>query len=181
MFALVAAGSIDVLRAGPAQQRGSDERGIYSAVLGHLFSAGVPPRIVVETVPVAMAALSESDLQRLDRAAAGMRTTDQTPFTVEMFPPGTTLVARETILELILYAPRGPGLDDHWRSFRTRFNVQTYQAFSRPVLSADGLSALVWFRHSCGSLCGTGGYAWLQRATVTSDWVFVKSLVKLMS
>lgn len=128
-----------------------------------------------------MQALGEPASQRLDPAAARMWTTDQTPFIVEMFPPGTTLVSREEISELILTAPSGRTPEDRWQPFRARFNVQSYQGFSRPVLSDDGLNALVWFLHSCGSVCGKGGYAWLQRASLTSEWVFVKSLVTLLA
>ena len=65
--------------------------------------------------------------------------------------------------------------------FSDSSSIQTYQRFSRPVITDDRLNALVWFSHACGSLCGEAGYAWLQRSSTTAEWVVVKRLPKVVS
>jgi len=187
MTLLLVVGSIGHIQAGPDPQKPSDERGIYYAVLASLFRT-VPSALVVQTMPLPMRNPTASDWEWLGRGASTLRSkveadapSDATAFKVELFPAGTTLVSREEIDELFRTAPRSRIPEDIWLPFRTRFNVQTYQGFSRPVITDDRLNALVWFSHACGSLCGEAGYAWLQRPSTTAEWVVLKRLPKVVA
>jgi hypothetical protein len=190
VLALLIIGSFGHIQATPKPQRASEERGIYTAVLASLFRQNVPSALVVETRPLLLRNPSAADWQwlgpdtstlRSKVESEALRAATSTAFTPELFPPGTTLVSREDIAELFRTAPPGQTTEDRWLPFRTRFHVQTYQGFSRPVVTDDGLNALVWFSHACGSLCGEAGYAWVQRSSTTAEWVVVKRLPKIVS
>jgi hypothetical protein len=167
-------------------QASTDERGIYQAVLASLFDGRVPSALVVTTPVLAMRVPAAWQWQQLGVAAEALRSkvdariqaqavqSSSATFPVEWFPAGTTLVPYGEIEELLRSAPRGGTPENVWIPFRTRFGVPTYQGFSLPVLSDDQLNALVWYRHSCGSLCGEAGFAWLQRRSPAAEWVVVK-------
>lgn len=170
------------------QQRSVDERGIYHAVLMSLFNGNVPAPLVVQTMPLAMPPPSESDWTWFGPGTKELRATVSLAvpvapmaFVVELFPAATTLATWEEILELFQTAPPGGGPEGRWLPFRTRFKAQTFQGFSRAVVSDDGLNALVYYSYACGSTCGEAGYAWLQRSAINSTWAVIKRLPKVVS
>jgi hypothetical protein len=172
----------------PAQD--SADRGVYEAVLSVLLGRDLPSVLVVEAMPLSLPAPPAVVWQRFGAGTEALRIEFERgalpvlePFSVETFPPGTQLVSREEIeelfrtgQELFRTAPRERSPEDMWIPFRTKYQAQTYQGFSRPVKSADGLDALVYYSSSCGMACGKGGYAWLHRASLGAPWAVSKWL-----
>jgi hypothetical protein len=185
---LVSGRIIALVSAGVSQAQ-TDERGIYQAVIEDMFRRKVPTALVVTTPPLAMRVPETGHWQQLGAAARRMKSKVEAQaaqprsatFRVEWFPSGTRLVPSEGIEELRRTAPRGRTPEDAWIPFRTLFGVQTYQSFSLPVVSNDQRSALVWYVHSCGSLCGSDGFAFLQRGSRTAAWTVVKRVITTVS
>lgn len=172
-----------------APTRQAEEREIYAAVLASIFRGNVPSALVVQTMPLVMRPPVASDWSFLGPSAASLpaavaaagASSTAAQFTADLFPPGTVLVSREEIAEWFRTAPPGRTPEDRWLPFRSRFKVRTYQGFSRSVLTADRLVALVWYSHACGMLCGEAGYALLQRSNLGVPWAVVKHLPRVMS
>ena len=95
-------------------------------------------------------------------------------FALELFPPSTQLVSQAELQPL-----GGAPLDDllrSWAAFRDRFRAQTFYAFSSPVVSDDGLDALVFRATSCGPQCGRTDLFWIHRAARSEPWSIAKEL-----
>ena len=185
-IAVLACGMTASIQAASVRQSGLNEPGIYSAVLADLFRGQVPSALVVQRMALPLPAPTAADwawfgpgTNELRAIVATTTVPRVSPFSVELFSPAATLVDKDEILELFRTAPAGRGPDDRWIPFRTRFKVQTYQGFSRPVVSRDALNAFLYYSHSCGQTCGEAGYAWLQRSEASADWVVVKRLPKV--
>jgi len=106
---------------------------------------------------------------------------DTTLFSAASFPAGVTLISRETAQALFRTAAAGATIDDRWKTFRERYAAKSMQGFSRAVVTADGLEALIYYTHSCGSLCGEAGYAWLRRTSKSTPWKVAKRLPKVIA
>jgi len=170
----------------PTQDSG--ERGAYEAMLKVLLQGDLPSVLVVQADPVSLPVPSSADwqwfgtgIEPLRSRLQGSRPTLVEPFTVETFPPGTQLVRREEIQAFFRTAPRGGNPDDGWILFQTRYKARSIQGFSRLLTSEDGLDALLYYSHCCGSLCGESGYAWLHRASSAAAWTVLKRLPKVVS
>ena len=167
----------------------NEEREIYSAVLDSLFGGKAPAAWVIETMPLSMPTPVASDWGWLGEGTAGLRALVEAraeppppkPFTRDHFQTGTILVPREEIAELFRNAQADGTPESRWLPFRSKFKVQSYQGLSEPVITADGLNALVWYSNACGSLCGEAGYAWLRRPSLRAAWAVVKRLPKVVS
>ena len=182
---MAAAGPTTTASGRPAQD--SADRGIYEAMLIVLLRGDLPSVVVVQAVPLPLPAPSAADWQWLGAGSDALRIAVERsrplavePFVVEAFPPGTQLVPREEIEEQFRSAPRGRP-EDIWTAFSARYKAQSFQGFSRPVKSENGLDAFLWYSHSCGSLCGESGYAWLHRASSDVAWAVSKRLPKVVS
>jgi len=171
---------------GIAQAR--DERGIYEAVIKMMLRGDLPSALVIQTPPLVLRLPSASDWRMLSPESDTLQTKIEAarpgsadPISGESFPPGTQLVPKEQIEDLFRTAPRGNSPEDSWIPFRARFNVSSIQAFSRPIITNDGLDALVYYSHSCGTLCGETGYAVLHRSSPSEAWVVARRLRKSVS
>lgn len=168
-----------------ARAQTSDTAGIMAAVIADLYLNKPPANVVVEETPLAFAPPSTDDWQSLGGDTAALQkkiagaTTVATLYTQDELPKGTTLVARQVILDAFHWEP-GTDLNARWATFRETFKAPSWERFSRPVITDDGLDALVTYGHGCGPLCGEGGYAWLHRVSRSAPWV-VKRLVKIVS
>jgi len=165
-----------------------EDRGIYEAVIKALLRGDLPSALVIQAPPLGLPLPSASDWRLLDPEISTLQTKVEAArlgpadsFSGESFPPGTQLVPKEQIEELFRTAPRGNSLEDRWLPFRSRFNVSSFQAFSRPIITDDGLNALVYYSHSCGTLCGETGYAVLHRSSLSEAWVVARRLRKSVS
>jgi hypothetical protein len=173
---------------GGSPPQDSANRGVYEAMFKALLRGDLPTVLVVQAVPLSLPSPSAADWQWFGAGTEALRIkvetsrpSDVEPFAVDAFPPGTQLVPREAIQELFRTAPPGRSPEDRWIPFRTRYKAQTFQGFSRPVQSQDGLDAFLYYSHNCGSLCGQSGYAWLHRASSGSVWTVAKRLPKVVS
>lgn len=95
-------------------------------------------------------------------------------FALELFPPSTQLVPQAELQPL-----GGAPLDDlvrSWAAFRDRFRAQAFYALSRPVVSDDGLDALVFRATSDGPQSGRSDLFWLHRAAPSEPWSIAKQL-----
>jgi hypothetical protein len=167
-----------------ASARGAD-RGIYEATLRDLFRGSLPAAFVIQSMPLSLPQPSASDWNWFGPATGTLQATVEAtapvaaaPFSSELFPAGTTLMSRE---DLMAFFRNAPNLNDRWGAFRERFKVTAFEGFSRPATTDAGLDALVYYSHSCGSLCGESGFAWLHRSSTTATWVVEKRLPKVVS
>jgi hypothetical protein len=97
-------------------------------------------------------------------------------FAPEEVPTGARLIPRSEI-EAMFSADPTSG----WQRFQQATGARTWQAFSRPVLSADGLHALIYAEHRCGSVCGHGKYFWLSRRDARDKWQPTSQVVAWIS
>lgn len=185
------------LVAGPigvgAQQGRSDSRapGIYEAVLTAIFKGSLPTRIVVQARPLPFRSPEPFDWSRFGADAEPLRAAlaseeNSAPvgrdiLDLQRLPKGTALVSREEIEDFFRSMRAPQSLEERWTQLREKLGVQSYQGLSVPVVSGDGLTAVVWYSHSCGSLCGQGGWAVLKRAPTGADWTVVQQIVKVVS
>ena len=171
-----------------AAPQAREERGIYEAVIKMLVRGDLPSKLVIRTPHLVFPVPSTIELGPLGPASGTLQTKVQAArpsqaesINVESFPAGTQFVAKEEIDEIFRTAPRGNSPDSRWIPFRERFNATSYQAFSRPIVTDDGLDALVYYQHACGSLCGESGYVWLHRSSTADAWMVARRLVKSVS
>jgi len=180
---LIATAALMIASSPPA-----DDPGLYQAMLVNLAGDSTTSTFVVQSTPVQMSAPTEADWERLGIETAALKTAvaaspaaDTAPFGAASFPAGVKLVSREAVQALFRTAAAGATIDDRWKTFRERYAAKSLQGFSRPVITADGLEALIYYTHSCGSLCGEAGYAWLRRASKTAPWRVAKRLPKVIA
>jgi hypothetical protein len=173
----------------PGIAQAPEERGIYEAVLKMLLGRSLPSALVMQTPPLVLPHMSASEWRILDPDTSSTlqtkveaaRSAPTDSFSGGSFPPGTQLVPKEQIEELFRTAPSGNSPESSWLPFRSRFNVSSFQAVSRPIITDDGLNALVYYSHSCGLLCGETGYAVLYRSSLSEVWVVARRLRKSIS
>jgi len=163
-------------------QASTDERSIFDAVLKDLLGKELPGALLIESTPRAFNYVGEFDWKKFgptpDALSPKLKTLSTVPFTVDAFPKGAQLIAQQDLMEL--FSPKNRDFDEAWTIVRTKYKVQSTQAFSRPVITDDGLDAYVMYSHGCGMLCGQYGYAWLHRTSRSDSWV-VKRFVKIVS
>jgi hypothetical protein len=95
------------------------------------------------------------------------------PFEQEEVPTGTRLILRSEI-----FAGFNPSDQlASWSRIERIIGAHTWQAFSRLVLSADGLQALVYAEHHCGGGCAHGNYVWLSRRDTRDRWRVTRQVV----
>lgn len=80
-------------------------------------------------------------------------------------PPGARLISRSRIHDIFRADPM-----NGWSQFRQVTGAPSWQGFSKPILTADGLHALVYAEHYCGIVCGQGEYLWLSRTDEQAGW-----------
>jgi hypothetical protein len=161
----------------PALQA-STGRDIYESILRDLGGKASGSVFVVELMPRYLISPSEEDwrffgsgAEALHLKANALEITAVSPFRLESFPEGTQLMLREQIQDFFRNAPAGTSSKDKWRMFRERFKAQSFEAFSRPLVTEDGLDALIYYSSTYGSLGCETGYAWLHRQSTTAPWV----------
>jgi hypothetical protein len=88
------------------------------------------------------------------------------PFEQEEVPTRARLIRRSEIDAV--FSPSDPLAG--WSRIERVIGARTWQAFSRPVLSPDGLQALVYAEHHCGGGCAHGKYFWLSRKDARDKW-----------
>jgi hypothetical protein len=98
------------------------------------------------------------------------------PFAQEEVPTGARLIPRSEI-----HAVFSPDPLSGWSRLEQAIGARTWQAFSRPVLSADGLQALIYAEHHCGTVCGHGKYFWLSRSDTSDKWRISRQVLKWIS
>jgi hypothetical protein len=98
------------------------------------------------------------------------------PFEQEEIPKGARLILRSAIDAV--FTPDPPA---GWSRLEQVIGARTWQGFSRPVLSADGLQALVYAEHHCGSTCGHGKYFWLSRRSTRDTWRVTRQVLRWIS
>lgn len=168
----------------PAQQTPIEVRAIHEAVLNAIFSAGLPKTFVVFTEYRAMRAPDQPTWQKLSSglpdfgavpsglkervAAASSEPPDPTDLhTIDQFPSGALVLPASEVSPLT----RGGSREIRdYPELRAKYGAGSVLSFSKPVMSADRLDALVYYLHGCGSACGTFGYVWLHRSSPTARW-----------
>jgi hypothetical protein len=134
---------------------------------------------VVDATPIPLVQPTASQWIWFGDSAAALRsevesTVEITPdlFTIGSFPPSTHLVPRADLQPL-----RG-GLETmpRWAVFRDRYGAREVFAFSRPVVTDDGLDALVYRVLTDGPGSGRTDLFWLHRAARSDAWSVAKEL-----
>lgn len=156
------------------------EPGIYGCLLKALSDQPQHSVLVVELLPVPLVRPTESQWDRFGPGAAALRLKGSlaeagVPFSPAWFHAGTQLASRDEIQKAL-------ALDrSAWVPFRQQFSADGYLALSRPLMSDDGLHALVWYRRQWCRICGDGGYAWLHRQSKSDEWRVEQRLVTTAS
>jgi hypothetical protein len=154
--------------AGPVVQGGldADERAVYAALVKREVAEG--GRVVVSdstfrgdwprwTSPLpgldsAAAAEIEGDFRRRNQTAVAF------PADLAARRSASLFAVREVFTDTVT------NLDQAYATFRARFpGARRFHSFSRPGFDAARRHALVLWSHACGSLCGEGGFAILER------------------
>lgn len=174
-----------VVAAIPSQQLPNETRGIYEAVARAVLKDGVPAAFIViddwRPVPPATAWVWE----RLPGVPAELRKkVAELPkppvgetgehYKVEDLPQGARLVTVDEIRPVVSRWP--PGTNPIEEKYGTKWQL----SFSKPVMTDDGLDAVVYWGYGCGPLCGAGGYAWLHRTARGSAWA-VQTVTTIVS
>ena len=162
----------------------ADDRDLYTALLQNILHVPVVTAAVVDASPMALTPLSDTDWRMLGSLGPQLRAKvdrrrpgPPVPFTTASFPPGTRVIAAEDIESVLTARPPAGG----WFAFQERFKIHSFQAFSRAVVSDDGLDALVRYSHTCGNQCGETGFALLHRNSTRDRWLVTRRLPKIMS
>ncbi len=158
------------------------EHEIYEALLKDIFPGEQQPSVLlIEGVPRVFENPPAWVWQKLGAGAERQASVERavappaTPFAGESFPPGTQLARLEEIEALLRPAVAVKDPEEGRRqALRNRFKVEAFQGFSRPIVTEDGLDALVSYSHHCGLLCGSIGYAWLHRTSRAGAWSVAK-------
>ena len=82
-------------------------------------------------------------------------------------PPGVSIVPDSTIQASFGKANLGTSWRDYYANYP---DTRGFESFSHALLTVDGLQALGYVYHACGSLCGEWAYVWLRRDTVEGPW-----------
>ena len=98
------------------------------------------------------------------------------PFAPAEVPTGARLIRRSEINAMF-----SPDPSSGWSRLQQATGARSWQAFSRPVLSADGLQALIYAEAHCGSLCGYGKYFWLSRRDTRDKWRITSQILSWIS
>ena len=132
-------------------------RGVYEAVLRHVYRSAVPARPRIGIISLIPPPFDDEDWPReLATVPAAVREAaraNQRPVTIrqESLPAGARLIST-------MNEPSIP-----------------YTSISRVFATDDGLGALVVLEHYCGNLCGELTALWLERKDTASAWL-VKAL-----
>lgn len=106
------------------------------------------------------------------RALSSQSATDCSEQTLDRFPAGTILVPQERVVR-VSRPQRVPSID--WTRFQERFpGTKALFAFSRAVMTSDGLNALLYYDRFCPDRCGEGEYVWFRRTSARDSWHVVK-------
>jgi hypothetical protein len=156
---------------------------IFAALLRNSASVGGSSIVVVDETPLPVQRLSDSEWQWFGPRTAALRILAETAATVPAdrfdsasFPPVVTLITRDVAQRF--WRAREEAM---WTQFRDEFKTRSLWRFSRPVITADGLDALVWSAEACGSMCGRTDVLWLHRVSRSDPWIVAKSLPKSVS
>lgn len=96
------------------------------------------------------------------------------PFEQKEVPTGARLISRSEIDAA--FTRQDPSAS--WSRIEQVIGSRSWQAFSRPVLSADGLQALVYAEHHCGGGCAHGKYFWLSRKNTRDRWRVARQVLR---
>jgi hypothetical protein len=137
---------------------------------------------VVDETPLGARKLSDAEWQWFGPRTAALRAVSETvaaapagPFDSASFPRRVTLITRDVAQK---YRRAEEAV---WVRFRDEFKARSLLRFSRPVITDDGLDALVWSAQACGSMCGRTDVHWLHRVSRLDPWTIAKSLPKSIS
>jgi hypothetical protein len=167
-----------------AQSAVSCDADIFTVLLRtHAGVDGGPTYVVDETPLFPVQKLSDSEWQWFGPSTTALRTVAETVavapagrFDSASFPPWVTLITRDVAQKFL-----GGREEAIWAQFREAFKVRSIWRFSRPVITEDGLDALVWSAQACGSMCGRTDVHWLHRASRSDPWTVAKSKPKTVS
>jgi hypothetical protein len=171
-----------VMASGSFTQAVHGEEEIFRLLLVDRLRGAKPDSVtVVEATPLRFPRLTEWQWEffgapvqtlRLKSERSAEFTLDT--FALGWFPPSTQLVPQAELQPL-----RRAPLEDllrSWAAFRDRFGTEKFYAFSSPVVSDDGLDALVFRATSCGPQCGRTDLFWIHRAAPSESWSIAKVL-----
>jgi hypothetical protein len=156
---------------------------IFAVLLPDAAGVDGGSNYVVDETPLRVQKLSDSEWQWFGPRTAALRAVSETVaaapagrFDSASFPSWVTLITRDV-------AQRFWGARDEapWAQFRDEFKARSLWRCSRPVITEDGLDALVWSAQACGSMCGRTDVRWLHRASRSDPWMIAKSLPKAVS
>jgi len=173
-------------RRAPQQEKEQAEAPLYQSVLVRLFSGTLPETLIIEsrTIPIrSMSSSSAAYRRQFDEWPAPLiqaltSGTVESPrlLTPGLFPKNTRLIPRGEIERVF-----ERGLDG-WDLFPKIFHgARSWQRFSHPVFTRDELDAVVYYEHSCGSLCGQGAYIWFHRDRHNLSWRINAEIIAWMS
>jgi hypothetical protein len=155
---------------------------IFAVLLPGLARNDGGSNYVVDETPLGARKLSDAEWQWLGPRTAALRAVSETlaavpvgPFDSASFPPRVTLITRDVAQK---YQRAEEAV---WVQFRDEFKTRSLWRFSRPVITDDGLDALVWSAQACGSMCGRTDVHWLHRVSRSDPWTIAKSLPKGIS
>jgi hypothetical protein len=156
---------------------------IFAALLRNTASVGGSSIVIVDETSLQVQRLSDSEWQWFGAQTVALRAVAEraaaTPadrFDSASFPPGVTLITRDVAQRF--WRAREEAI---WTQFREEFKAQSLWRFSRPVITEDGLDALIWSAQACGSMCGRTDVLWLHRVSRSDPWMIAKSLPKAVS
>jgi hypothetical protein len=139
--------------------------------------------VVDETPLFPVQRLSDSEWQWFGPSTTALRAVAETVsvapagrFDSASFPPWVTLITRDVAQRFW-----GSLEEAIWAQFREAFKARSVWRFSRPVITEDGLDALVWSAQACGSMCGRTDVHWLHRASRADPWTIAKGKPKTVS
>jgi hypothetical protein len=163
------------------------EDGIFSSVLNQLARDKSLSRWVVQATPLRLVRPSSADwtwfgpsAKALQAKVAGAPDSASADFTDGVFPHDTSLVPTLD-LQRLREALRAPDAREVWAAFRRQHRVEAFYAFSTPIVTDDGLTALVSYSRTCGPQCGESGFVLLNRASLDAPWRVTKQLPKAIS
>ena len=178
--------ALGVLTSVAADGRLQDD-GMFRAVLEQLSRDGATSRWVVQATPLRLVRPSAADwawfglsTKALQEKVAGTSDSISADLKDGLFPRATSLLTAQD-LQRLRVALREPDSGEVWAAFRRRHHVQAFYAFSSPIVSDDGLNALVYYSLTCGPQCGESGFVLLDRASVDGPWSVAKQLPKAIS
>jgi hypothetical protein len=170
----------------PLSARQAPDDGVFAAILKDRPGTEPPFRWAVSATPLPVVRPSATDwawfgpsTRALEEKVASGPDAAPADFHAAAFPPNVSLLTT-TDVEFLREALRGPDSRNVWEAFLVQHHVRALYAFSTPVVTDDGLRALVFYALTDGVQSGRSGFFLLHRASRDAAWS-VLELPKSMS